>query len=88
MRKHHVIKIHTEHYQKVLRGSKTFEIRKNDRGYEPHDFVTLRPWNPETKDYIYPEESVNNLEFVIGDVYPIDADRVVFSLLPIKEQGK
>jgi len=32
-------------------GSKTFEIRKNDRDYRVGDKLTLREWHPDTEQY-------------------------------------
>lgn len=83
----HELKIWPEHYMRVASGTKTFEIRVNDRAFQRGDKVCLRPWDPKSKDYIYPSTSEHNLSFWIGDVYPIDAERVVFSLLsfPPKE---
>jgi hypothetical protein len=70
----HVLKILPQHYNNVASGTKTFEIRKNDRAFQKGDSVILRAWDNEFLGY-------PNLEFTIGDVYPIDSERVVFSLL-------
>jgi len=32
----------------MVSGAKNFEFRKNDRGFEKGDLLTLREWNPET----------------------------------------
>lgn len=42
---HHDIKIELEHYYNVLNGSKTCEIRKDDRDYRVYDTVSLLPIN-------------------------------------------
>ncbi len=39
--KHHKLKIKPEYLSEILCGNKTFEIRLNDRDYEPGDKVTL-----------------------------------------------
>lgn len=77
----HDLKIYPEHYNNVKSGSKTFEIRENDRGFQKGDKVRLLQFCPKTYLYIGSEILV----FYIGDVYPIDGDRVVFSLLPDKD---
>jgi hypothetical protein len=86
----HVLKIWPQFYCRVADGSKTFEVRENDRGYQPGDEVVLREYNPETHlvdDGVtgYYREAKGysgaKLEFKIGYVLPIDDKRVVFSLL-------
>lgn len=41
MRHFHDLKIKTEYFKEVKAGKKTFEIRKNDRGFKVNDLVTL-----------------------------------------------
>ncbi len=86
----HHLKILPQYYCRVADGSKTFEVRKNDRGFQPGDLVTLKEFNPEN---VYHSQgpmddsddgfSGEKLSFKIGYVLPIDAERVVFSLLPL-----
>jgi len=78
---HHDLKIATEHYNNVAAGTKTFEIRTNDRAFQKGDLVTLNLWSTTGKCYV----AKTALRFKIGDVYPIDAERVVFSLLAREE---
>ena len=86
----HDLKIWPQYYCRVADGSKTFEVRKNDRGFQPSDIVELNYFDPEI---IYDEYDYKNsnaymnrkvLKFKVGYVLPIDAERVVFSLLPIE----
>ena len=44
-------KIWPEYLQKVLGGSKTFELRLNDFDIEEGDTLVLKEWDPETKNY-------------------------------------
>lgn len=93
----HELKIWPQYFCRVADGSKTFEVRNNDRGFQPGDTVVLREWDPtlERKTEEHPlgrDEweaprgyTCNSLEFKIGYVLPIDGDRVVFSLLPKDE---
>lgn len=77
----HVLKIWPQYYCRVADGSKTFEVRKNDRGFQPGDTVELREWNP------LPVAGFTNSPPIIkriGYVLPLDAERVVFSLLPME----
>ena len=84
----HILKIWPQYYCRVADGSKTFEVRKNDRGFQPGDTVILREFDPDHVDDDYYAgvtkgryTGSKDLEFVIGYVLPIDAERVVFSLL-------
>lgn len=90
----HVVKILPQHWKRVFDGTKTFEIRVNDRGYQKGDKIRMRPFDPETKEYMSDVETGSplkggeccELRRTIGDVYPVDANRVVFSLL--KDDGR
>ena len=92
----HKLKIWPQYYCRVADGSKTFEVRKNDRGFQPGDIVELREFDPEKieddSDYYGGKATKGHftssdiLKFKIGYVLPIDAERVVFSLLPTTEK--
>lgn len=86
----HELKIDPKYYCRVADGSKTFEVRENDRGYQSGDTVILKEYdresiNPTTKAAIGYTESPQ-LEFTIGYIYPLGGDRVIFSLLPPKNK--
>lgn len=90
----HELKIWPQYYCRVVDGSKTFEVRNNDRGFQPGDVVVLKEWDPEP---INPTDrapkgftGAPDLEFRIGYMYPLSSSQVVFSLLPIakKETAK
>ena len=95
----HELKIWPQYFCRVKDGTKTFEVRKNDRGFQPGDTVVLREYDPAI---VVKEEQAHDLlpmdvwegpkgytraalKFRVGYVLPIDAVRVVFSLLPIEE---
>jgi accessory colonization factor AcfC len=86
----HELKIWPQYYARVADGSKTFEIRDNDRGFQPGDTVVLKEWNPnkESEKSVTPIGWTDSppLEFKIGYVFVLDSNRVVFSLLPIKKK--
>ena len=80
----HELKIWPQYYQAVKDGTKTFEVRKNDRGFQKGDIVELREYDPEKITNWGFDDWVDNsplLTFEIGYVLPIDAERVVFSLI-------
>ncbi|GEO68048.1 ASCH/PUA domain-containing protein [Levilactobacillus spicheri] len=47
----HELKIQPDYFKAVFMGTKTFEIRKNDRGYKVGDMLILKEWVPENKRY-------------------------------------
>lgn len=48
---HHELKCWPEYFKATARGQKEFDVRKNDRDYRVGDVVTLREWDPDTKQY-------------------------------------
>lgn len=78
----HDLKIYPQYYCRVADGSKTFEVRKNDRGFQPGDIVVLHEFNPTLAELGRSGyTSSPTLHFKIGYVFHLDAERVVFSLL-------
>ena len=47
----HVLKCWPESFDAVLAGRKRFEIRKRDRDYQVGDYLVLRRFDPELKEY-------------------------------------
>lgn len=45
----HHLKTWPEYWDAVCDGTKTFEVRKDDRGFQVGDTLELLRWNPETK---------------------------------------
>lgn len=47
----HEVKIYPKYFAEVQSGTKTFEYRKDDRGYRVGDIVKLMEYNPEANIY-------------------------------------
>lgn len=41
----HELKIYPKYFEAIIDGKKTFEIRKNDRGFRVGDRVVLKEWD-------------------------------------------
>jgi hypothetical protein len=41
----HVLKVQAPYFEALLSGEKTFEVRKNDRGFQRGDMLHLREWD-------------------------------------------
>lgn len=90
----HSIKIWPQYYHRVADGTKTYEVRKNDRKYQMGDEVVLNYYDPEFQpSAIIGQSEIDKmhaksfppLTFKVGFVLDIDNERVVFSLLPKTE---
>lgn len=42
----HELKVWPEYYERLADGTKTFEVRKDDRGYQTGDVLVLKEWRP------------------------------------------
>lgn len=51
MNRRHTLKCWPSSFQSIWDGVKTFEIRKNDRGYQEGDSLQLMEFFPETNTY-------------------------------------
>lgn len=52
----HELKIEIPYYDRVLEGSKRFEIRNNDRSYQKGDKIVLKAWWPAGEGNCYCSE--------------------------------
>lgn len=43
----HALKILPEYFEAMAAGTKSFEVRKNDRPYHTGDYIALNEWNRE-----------------------------------------
>lgn len=58
-KKTHYIKCETKFFNDVVDGFKSFEIRKNDRDYQPGDDIVLKEYDKKLRELTGREERVN-----------------------------
>lgn len=89
----HEIKILPQYFCRVADGTKTFEVRNNDRGYQPGDVVVMKEFDKTKlpKDAKALTEQEMNAAYTgreikkrVGYVLPINQSQVVFSLLEVQ----
>ena len=82
--KTHYLKTHSDPFQCVRMGTKTFEFRLNDRDFKPGDTIVLREYLPNLKQYTG-DSITANIGFVLyGPDYGVPADFCCFSLIDPK----
>jgi predicted RNA-binding protein with PUA-like domain len=47
----HNLKSHTIYFKDIVKGIRTHELRKNDRGYQIGDLLFLQEWNVEDSKF-------------------------------------
>lgn len=53
-----MLKTWPEYFQAIVRGEKTFEVRKDDRGFAVGDTLVLQEYDPDKKEYTGEKTSV------------------------------
>jgi len=66
----HELKCWPVYFEAIREGTKTFEIRKDDRNYRHGDTLILREWNPLTEAYTLAEPLVCGVLYVAGKTRP------------------
>lgn len=74
----HELKILPKYFEEVVKGDKTFELRKNDRGFEKGDILLLKEWDPNKEYFTVDDEKTNysgkkivkRISSVLNDIEP------------------
>lgn len=88
----HELRILPHDYARVKNGTKTFDIRPNDKGFQYGDIIIYKEWSDEkinaTSTAVKGFTDSPDLEFKVGFVHVLDSSTVVLSLLHFKNNNK
>lgn len=76
----HELKIRDKYYGDILYRGKTFELRKNDRDYQPFDLIHFVKTNGQ--DFINDPNNVYQITYILKDVqeYGLDKDYCILGI--------
>lgn len=76
----HELKIKEDYFNAILRGEKTFELRKNDRDYKVGDLIHFVQVNG--KEYFSHSKDVYRIAYILQDVsqYGLDKDYCILAI--------
>lgn len=86
----HVLKVQPPYFDALLDGSKTFEVRRNDRAYQKGDTVVLTAYDGDYRDPAHARSIRRTITFVYsGDPRfgPWPDGVVVLALGPATDDG-
>ncbi len=76
----HELKTWPEYFEQVYNGTKTFEVRRDDRGFKIGDQLRLREYDQVTKSYSGRQCLRNIVCIVVGGQFGIEKGNVVMGL--------
>lgn len=86
----HELKTWPQYFESILRGNKTFEVRKNDRRFNVFDVLHLREYDPKTQSFTG-REIFKGVSYILfgGDFGVLDGT-VVMSIkdIPQPDEGQ
>lgn len=75
----HRLKIMPEYFQAVIDGRKTFELRKDDRGFSVGDTLALTEWNGD--DYTGREYRCR-IDYILKDYNGLSPGYAILGIVP------
>lgn len=80
----HNLKIWPEYFELVSQGKKTFEARKDDRGYSIGDILYLTEWDHLTENYTG-RSLMKEVTYILRPSHQGNAVRPGYCIMSIKE---
>lgn len=85
--KTHTLKVWPDHFEYLLDGSKTAEVRKEDRGYQIGDTLRLKEWLPESKQYTG-RRVERTISHILADFHGLADGYVLLSFPALSANGE
>lgn len=79
----HELKTWPQYFAGVEAGTKTFELRKNDRDFQVGDTLHLREWDPATAAYTRRSVQRWVTYIVHGPVFGLNRGWVIMGIVPV-----
>lgn len=83
----HDLKTWPEFFQAIVNGDKTFEVRKDDRGYRAGDYLRLKEWHPRSQTYSGREMVVEVTYLLCDPLFGITREHVCMAIKPVITSG-
>ena len=77
----HRLKIMPEFFQAVVDGSKTFELRKDDRGYKVGDELVLCEWDGQA---FTGRECRCDISYILKEYDGLNPDYAILGIVPVQ----
>lgn len=77
----HELKTIPPFFEEVMAGTKTFELRKNDRGFRVGDVLILKEYFPDSKAYSG-LETRRQITYVLRDFQGLETGYVILGIKP------
>lgn len=77
----HALKIEQKHFEAVIKGEKTFEIRKNDRGYQVGDILALNEFDNNSNKYT-DRSALVSVDYILDDEKYLAEEHIVMGIKP------
>lgn len=78
----HYLKVLPAYWEPLLTGQKTFEVRRDDRGFQTGDLLSLRRWDPQYHCFTSSAQPINKrIKYILtGGQFGIEPGYVVMGL--------
>ncbi len=76
----HELKCYPEYYQALIDGTKTFEVRVNDRNFQIGDWINFHEYNPKTEEYTGRSSDGRKIIYMVKGIFGLPENICVMQL--------